>query len=298
MGKNTLSEPLVSIMLPCFNAAHSLPMALGSLRSQTYQNWEAIVVDDGSTDETTEVLDAVQDPRVRVFRFPHNLGRGAARQKALDEAEGDFLCFLDADDWYFPDKLRVQLDLFKQYPQASIQSCEAVIIDADAQAVGMTPRTSLAQGQSRLCFYKRLAPLPLLFPPAMVRMDVAKRGRFNAKLLRSQDSDYMLQIMHEQRYVHTCLPLYAYSQALSASGSKTLKGYRYRVQCYAGYVSEHPVRASYWIAKTAVKAMVYAAAMTVGQERRFIERRWSAPSEDILQHYQNVLQDVLPSGAV
>ena len=89
-------SPLVSVMMPCFNAAETLPMALASLLAQTHARWEAVIVDDGSTDATWDVLRAVDDPRLRVERFPENRGRGAARQRCLEMARGDFLSMLDS----------------------------------------------------------------------------------------------------------------------------------------------------------------------------------------------------------
>jgi glycosyltransferase involved in cell wall biosynthesis len=102
-------EPLVSIMIPCFNAERTLGMALASLRAQTYERWEAVVVDDGSTDETSRILSRFTDPRLRIERFSANCGRGAARQRWLEMAQGGLLAFLDADDWLFPDKLSHQV---------------------------------------------------------------------------------------------------------------------------------------------------------------------------------------------
>ena len=109
-------ESLVSIMMPCFNGEQTLPMALASVRAQSRENWEAVVVDDGSTDGTCDALQGLGEPRLRLERFDTNRGRGAARQRCLEMARGERLTFLDADDWLFPNKLALQVALMREHP--------------------------------------------------------------------------------------------------------------------------------------------------------------------------------------
>ncbi len=90
-------KPLVSVIIPCYNQGRFLSSALHSLLSQTWQHWEAIVVDDGSTDDTSQVVERFQDPRVCYF-YQQNNGVSAARNSGLEQARGDFVAFLDADD--------------------------------------------------------------------------------------------------------------------------------------------------------------------------------------------------------
>jgi peptidoglycan/xylan/chitin deacetylase (PgdA/CDA1 family)/2-polyprenyl-3-methyl-5-hydroxy-6-metoxy-1,4-benzoquinol methylase len=93
---------VVTVVIPAFNAADTVREALDSLRAQTRPDWEAIVVDDGSTDGTAEVVEAYGDPRVRLLR-QENRGASAARNAGLADAKGEWILFLDADDWIAPD---------------------------------------------------------------------------------------------------------------------------------------------------------------------------------------------------
>ena len=93
---------LVSVMMPVYNASASIPRALASLFAQSYEEWECIVVDDGSTDGSADVVTRCRDSRVRCVRLPENRGRAVARQTALDVANGRYLAFLDADDRWRP----------------------------------------------------------------------------------------------------------------------------------------------------------------------------------------------------
>ena len=110
-----MSEPhsLVSIIMTCYNGKSSLPMALASIICQTYENWELIFVDDGSSDGSSDLVQAFCDPRFKVFRLKENCGRGVAYQRALDEAKGNFIAILDDDDWWYSTKLQKQIDSIK-----------------------------------------------------------------------------------------------------------------------------------------------------------------------------------------
>ena len=95
---------LVSVVIPCFNVRSYIGKALESLLAQSHRRWEAIVVDDGSTDGTEDVVAACADPRIRPVRQA-NQGVSAARNRGIDIASGQALLFLDADDWLAPDAL-------------------------------------------------------------------------------------------------------------------------------------------------------------------------------------------------
>ena len=108
-------QPLVSIVMPAYNAENFIEDSITSIRNQTYTNWELIIVDDASTDATTSVIKdfCVKDSRVQLLQLQHNSGPGIARNKAIEYAQGSFIAFLDADDLWMPEKLEKQL-LFMQ----------------------------------------------------------------------------------------------------------------------------------------------------------------------------------------
>ncbi len=111
----------VSVIIPTYNYGHLIIDTIDSIKRQTHANWEIIIVDDGSTDNTEQVVNTyvVNEPRIRFFR-QHNAGPSAARNFALAEATGDFIQFLDADDLLEPHKFELQLALFQQKPTTDI----------------------------------------------------------------------------------------------------------------------------------------------------------------------------------
>ncbi|HZP12813.1 MAG TPA: glycosyltransferase family 2 protein [Nevskiaceae bacterium] len=105
------SEPLVSVVLPTFNRAHSLPRAMRSVLGQSYRNLELLVVDDCSTDDSERIVAAfaANDPRVRLIRRERNGGAAAARNTGIGEARGELIAFQDSDDEWLADKLERQV---------------------------------------------------------------------------------------------------------------------------------------------------------------------------------------------
>jgi glycosyltransferase involved in cell wall biosynthesis len=99
--------PLVSIITPVYNAARWLPETLATVRDQTFADWEQILVDDCSTDDSAAIIEAAahQDQRFRLLHAPRNAGPSAARNLALEASRGRFIAFLDADDLWHPEKL-------------------------------------------------------------------------------------------------------------------------------------------------------------------------------------------------
>jgi glycosyltransferase involved in cell wall biosynthesis len=112
---------MISVIIPSYNYGHLIADTINSVISQTYTDWEMIIVDDGSKDNTAEVVKGYvnKDPRISYYEQP-NAGPSAARNKAISLAKGDFIQFLDADDLLEKKKFEVQLRLFKENPHAGI----------------------------------------------------------------------------------------------------------------------------------------------------------------------------------
>ncbi|MBK1682248.1 glycosyltransferase family 2 protein [Rhodoferax fermentans] len=113
-----LENPLVSVILPAYNALAHIAQAVDSVLNQDYANLELLVIDDGSTDGTAD-HPALQDPRIRVLR-QHNAGPGSARNLGLTHAKGELIAFIDADDLWLPGKLSLQVAYLRDHPDISI----------------------------------------------------------------------------------------------------------------------------------------------------------------------------------
>lgn len=104
---NTKFTPLVSIVIPTYNHAKFISKALKSVIDQTYKNWEAIIIDNESVDETYKLVNGFNDPRIKYFKISNDGVIAKSRNLGIKEAKGDWIAFLDSDDWWTKDKLEV-----------------------------------------------------------------------------------------------------------------------------------------------------------------------------------------------
>ncbi len=107
---------LVSIVTPSYNCSDFIGKTIESIQAQTYENWELLITDDCSTDDSCEIIRsyAAKDPRIKLMQFESNLGPGDARNNSIRMANGRFIAFCDADDRWYPDKLETQLRFMLQ----------------------------------------------------------------------------------------------------------------------------------------------------------------------------------------
>jgi teichuronic acid biosynthesis glycosyltransferase TuaG len=112
--------PLVSIIMPSWNVESLIGETIASVQAQTFADWELLIADDCSTDNTAAVIEAhgAKDPRVKLIRQPRNGGPALARQAAIDQAQGRFIAFLDSDDLWLPTKLERQLAFAREHRAA------------------------------------------------------------------------------------------------------------------------------------------------------------------------------------
>lgn len=202
------SKPLITIMMPSYNAAKTLPWALSSLLIQSYENWECVFVDDGSIDSTQKIVEAFQDNRIRYFRLDRNRGRGYARQFALDKGCGDYLAFLDADDWLYPWKLETQVTFMEKNPGLVMVTTRMADVDYSNTLLGI-------RGVSRafdrvLKGPEKIWDLKINFPACMLKMKEAKRAGFDITLKRCQDRDFLLKVLRGRQYLFLSQVHYAY----------------------------------------------------------------------------------------
>ena len=116
-----MQSPLVSIIIPSYNYGSFISQTLDNLLAQSYQNWEAIIIDDGSTDDTGEVVDVYLKKDTRfIYIYQSNRGPSSARNNGLKHAKGDYVCFLDADDFFSKDKITSQVCFMEEYKDCDI----------------------------------------------------------------------------------------------------------------------------------------------------------------------------------
>lgn len=140
-------DPLVSVIIPCFNAAKTIERTLASVRRQTYPNLEIIAVEDCSADDTLAILRGEEARGVRLIARARNGGAAAARNDGIAAARGLFLAFLDADDEWHPDYLRRQIAVLAQREEIVMVGCRAEVNRRDGRRMPVNPERRPPSGR-------------------------------------------------------------------------------------------------------------------------------------------------------
>jgi glycosyltransferase involved in cell wall biosynthesis len=215
------NSPLVSVIIPAYNAANYIRETIESALSQTYSNIEVLVVDDGSTDTTPEIVSHFthQDPRVSLLQQA-NAGVAAARNLAISQANGEFIAPLDADDIWYPQKLEKQVNCFAQSDQAvGLVYTWSIFLDENGRQL---PYCQSAQAEGNVLIRLILSNLPGNSSSPLIRHSCLKEvGGYDCcyRALNAQgceDWDLYLRIAekYEFRVVQECLV--GYRQAISS----------------------------------------------------------------------------------
>ncbi len=273
-------------MVPSYNAAATLPFALSSLVAQTCSEWECIIIDDGSTDQTTEIATQAGqlDARIRFLRFDSNCGRGAARQAALEQAGGKYLAMLDADDWLYPGKLERQLAALEQVPDAVLVSSGMAIEDSNGELAGVR-----CQGISGVPIHSQppiaLGGALVSFAPSLIRLDMAKAIGFDGRLRRSEDYDFLLRLLMKHRYCVIPDITYVYSELASVDRHNVNASLHYGKLVLEKYRKAQP--REYWRSRFSLDLHVagYRALFAVGLGDWVIRRRSRKPTPAEIRHH-------------
>lgn len=257
--------------MPVYNGAATIELALNSLVAQTYDNWECVIVNDGSTDGTRAILDSLTDNRFKVIHLEKNMGRGAARQEALCNAQGDYLAYLDADDFYHSQKLEKQVEAFEANPDVVLVSCGVASYNKALELISTkTPKTSEVL-QYALGDIINFAP-----PSSMIKLEVAKSVRYE-KLSVAEDTRYFSLCLDGKSYYKLEQILYYYFEA-GTTYSKIIQ-YQYGVfvisiKDISGNCVGECLKSIREFAKLLTKMVV----IPIMGVEKFIARRGSKPS--------------------
>ncbi len=201
------TPPLVSIALPAFNGEKVLGDAIASILLQTYQNWELLLIDDGSSDRTVAVAREFNDPRIRVFSDGANRGLPARLNEAIDRSSGKYFARMDQDDICFPERLQKQVEYLEAHFDVDLLGTRAMTFVSPWRAVGLFPFRQTHEGICR----RPWSGFYLPHPTWMGRLGWFRKHRYAIpEVRRAEDHELLLRTYSTSRFA--CLPeiLFAY----------------------------------------------------------------------------------------
>ena len=229
--------PHFSVIMPLYNKAPYVRKAVESVVGQTYSNWELVVVDNGSTDGSGEVVANISDSRIRLIRLEENIGPGGARNKGVELSgmgdlkaathnEGEdtlktlYLSFLDADDWWEPTFLEDMAGLIERHPDAGIYGTGYYIVKNGKKRVApIGVDDGFVEGEINYCkVYAKTLCMPLTsISVAIPRGVFEENGGFKTHLRLGEDFDLWIRIALKHRVVLLNKPLSNYNQDVAVT---------------------------------------------------------------------------------
>ena len=194
MTVHDATAPLVTVVIPAFNAAPTIRRAVNSVLRQTCDNYEIVVVDDGSHDATAEIIASEYGDQVRLLRLPGNRGESAATNEGIAAAKGELIAFLDADDEWLPDKLARQVALLQGNADTVAVSCGCRFLDSHGNVVrefGLPPPELDRQAAWQLLLARSFIAKPCVVAR---RSTLLEAGLFNTNLVIAEDQDMWIRL--------------------------------------------------------------------------------------------------------
>ena len=192
----TKNRILVSVIIPVYNHASELKRAIESVLNQTEQNFEVIVVDDGSEENIKEITDSFNDERISLIKNENHGNANVARNRGIAEARGEFVAMLDADDEYLPEHLKQRVDTIKTSDCDGIFG-SAYLFDGAKQKVKFSRPRGRRESMADFLLTDGFCPTPSHFYKA----NAARQIRWDKNLYRNQDYDFSIRFAREFKFI-------------------------------------------------------------------------------------------------
>lgn len=213
-----MTTPLVSVIIPAYNVEAWIGQTLNSVLRQTLSDWECIVIDDGSSDNTPIVVSSVDDNRVRLIA-QGNAGVSAARNAGLEVARGRYIAFLDADDLWHPRALEHMCAALSAQPSCAL--CWADFVRFEDKTNIMLPLPGTRLWHTGNAWEDMLVDCFMQFGAICVRADAAKDVYFDTSLQICEDRDWLLRLLRGRLAVHAPYAVHFYRQRANSA----IRGY-------------------------------------------------------------------------
>jgi glycosyltransferase involved in cell wall biosynthesis len=179
----TAQSPIISVIMPVYNGAQFIRETIDSVLKQTYQNFEFIIVNDGSTDNTQQIVESYHDTSIILTTLARNAGVSNARNIGIGLARGEYIAFCDADDIYNEDRLQAQYDFLKSNPLIDVSGSAIIFFENEQEKLIASPESDTEIKD----FFLRGNPIAQ--PTVMGKSSIFKKYKYNTELQASEDYD-------------------------------------------------------------------------------------------------------------
>ena len=261
---------MVSIALAMRNSAASIDATLRCLTLQTLQDWELLIFDDGSSDDSVERARRHDDPRIRLFSDNAHRGLAARLNQAIDAARGRYYARMDADDVAYPERLERQLAYLEAHPEVDLLGAQMMVFAGDGKPVGVH---SARETHEEICArpYSRFF---LPHPTWMGRIEWFRKWRYDERYRRVQDQNLLQRAYASSRFAGLPEPLVGYREEFRSAGKNwQSRWYSSRSILELAGREDKPLRGLFEAGLQGARALIDTVAITTGMARTILRHR-------------------------
>lgn len=188
-------KPFISVVIPLYNKEKSIAQSLKSVLDQTYTNFEIVVVDDGSTDKSVEVVKNIGDERIQLLSQP-NAGPSKARNTGVKNSKGDWIVFLDADDELLPEALSIFTEIIVEHQDVDIIDCNRYVRRGEDEQLGFHPLEGYIKNPFKECYYGLVSPGE---GRAAFRKTLLLKHPYNERIRRFEDAELIIRLLSDAK---------------------------------------------------------------------------------------------------
>lgn len=201
---------MVSVIMPVYNGEKYIRSAIDSVLNQTLQDFELIIINDGSIDNTESIVKGYKDKRIKYY-YQNNMGPGLARNFGMSLAKGEFISFIDSDDMYLKNKLKEQTNVLKNNKNFDIVYCDIEIMDVNEEHISYIKDEFEYTKKEDICAYmlfRQIIPAPASI---MIRTECYKKGcKYGGNSFMAEDYEFLLNLSQNFEFYYLPLVLYKY----------------------------------------------------------------------------------------
>jgi glycosyltransferase involved in cell wall biosynthesis len=276
--------PRVSIVLAFFNAEPTLGPAILSIINQSYPNWELILLDDGSTDNSLEVARRFEDPRIRIVADGRNLKLARRLNQGVMLSRGDYIARMDADDISYPARIETQLQYLKEHPHIDLVASRVVIFETNGRIVGTYP---FREKHADIC-RRPWAGFYLPHPTWMGKAAWFRINPYNARTLKAQDQELLLRTYDKSRFASVPEILLGYHKNQLSLKNIMIGRYLYSRMLIDKAKRQNKPFFALGIFEQALKFMIEVGAIVSGLNYKVLKHRALPVSDTEMRDWENV----------
>jgi glycosyltransferase involved in cell wall biosynthesis len=292
MSKPRRPLPVVSVIMSMHNSASTVRTAVRSILMQSLNDWELIVIDDGSSDRSAAIIEEFHDERIRLFRESSSAGLAVRLNQAVALSRGEFIARMDADDICFPERLSRQVERLREDQQLDLLGCGVVVFRSGGELVGEMP---VGLDHTEVVAQPFIG-FPFPHPSWCGRADWFRKNPYDSKLRVAQDQDLLLRSFRHSKLGSLDVVLLAYRQdRLTLKKMLTGRATFVRAAWHDGIAKSELSSALTGIAVQAAKGIVDVVTLGLGFNRPMQRSRLGPVSPVVAKKWQRIREDLAAS---